>query len=36
MKTTSNLNKDYCDDEMQEMHLYCSANDSMNKGVGGA
>jgi hypothetical protein len=31
MKTTAYLNKDYRDNEMQEMHLYCSANDSMNK-----
>jgi hypothetical protein len=28
MKTTACLNK-YChDDKMQEMHLYCSANDT--------
>ena len=24
---------DYCDNEIQQMHLYCSANDSMNKGT---
>jgi hypothetical protein len=33
MKTTAYLNKDYRDDKMQEMHLYRSANDSMNKGT---
>jgi hypothetical protein len=32
MKTTPYLNKDYRDDEIQQMHLYCYANDSMSKG----
>ena len=32
-KTIVYLNKDYRDIEIQEMHLYCSANDSMNKGT---
>jgi hypothetical protein len=33
MKTTSYLNKHYRDDEIQQMLLYCFANDSMNKGT---
>jgi hypothetical protein len=33
MKTTLYLNKDYRDDEMQEVHLYYCAKDFMNKGT---
>jgi hypothetical protein len=31
--TTPYLNKGCCDDEIQQMLLYCSVNDSMNKGT---